>query len=305
MRLSVWPSPEAPWEATLAVARHAEDNGWDGLWFADHFMPNTSDATAIGTPVLECWSVLAALAATTTRLRLGSLVAGNTYRHPAVLANLAATTDRISGGRLVLGIGAGWQENEHAAYGIDFSDMKGRMDRLEEACQVIRLLTTQERTTFPGQFYQLDEAPLAPKPIQDPLPLLVGGGGEQRTLRIAARYANEWNVWGSPDVFGQKSAVLDQRCEEIERDPTDITRSTQSMVIFPDPSKPAAAGASGLGKPRPMIAGSIEQMRDTVGAYVEAGCDELIIPDWNLGIRQRRLDSLDRFATEVAAEFRS
>src|SRR2546423_3605575 len=132
MRLSVWPNPQQPWADVLAVASHAAETGWDGVWFADHFMPNADDVSG---PYLECWSVIAGLAASVPRVRIGALVSGNTYRHPAVLAKQAATVDRISGGgRIVLGLGAGWQENEHRKYGIPFYDTKERLARLEEAC---------------------------------------------------------------------------------------------------------------------------------------------------------------------------
>src|SRR5207248_2435025 len=185
MRFSVWPSPQQPWADVLATARHAAETGWDGVWFADHFMPNADDVSA---PVLECWTVIAALAAATDNVRIGALVSGNTYRHPAVLAKQAATAAEIAGGgeRIVLGLGAGWQENEHEKYGIPLYDTKERLARLEEACQVISGLLHDDRTTFQGKRYQLDDAPLEPKPSPGTMKLLVGGAGEKVTLRIAA-----------------------------------------------------------------------------------------------------------------------
>jgi len=183
MRFGFWPGPNNSWNDTLVLAKHAESGGWHGVWYADHFMPNAEDTSG---PTSECWTTLAALAASVPRIRIGALVTGNTYRHPAVLAKMAANVDNISGGRCVLGLGAGWQENEHRAYGIDFSTLGGRVSRFEEACQVVTGLFTNEKTGFAGKHYQLTDAPLAPKPVQKPLPLLIGGGGEQRTLRIAA-----------------------------------------------------------------------------------------------------------------------
>ena len=159
------------------------------------------------------WSTLAGLAATVPRLRIGSMVSCNTYRHPAVLAKIAATVDNISGGRLVLGLGAGWQENEHAAYGLDLHTLGERMQRMEEACQVIKTLFTNRRSNYAGRYYQLAHAPLEPKPVQNPLPLLIGGGGEKVTLRVTAQYADEWHVWGDVATFEHKTAVLDQHCE--------------------------------------------------------------------------------------------
>jgi F420-dependent oxidoreductase-like protein len=194
-----------------------ESTGWDGVCYADHFMPNGEDTSG---PWSEAWTTIAALAASVPRIRVFPLVTGNTYRHPAVLAKMAATVDHISGGRLVLGLGAGWQENEHLAYGIPLYDIRERLARLEEACRVIKGLFTDPRTTFHGKYYQLEDAPLEPKPVQDPLPLLIGGGGEKITLRIAARYADEWNVWGDVETLRSKMAVLERHCAEVGRDPS-------------------------------------------------------------------------------------
>lgn len=190
MKFSVWPNIAGKWTDLLDLAHHAEQTGWDGLWVADHFMPNAAAPADLG-PTNEAWTTLAAIAGSVPRIRLGTLVTGNTYRHPAVLAKQAATVDNISGGRLVLGMGSGWQENEHIAYGIPFYTVGSRLRRLEEACQVLKGLFSGERTTFEGKYYTLTDAPLAPKPVQGTLPLLIGGGGEKLTLRIAATYADE------------------------------------------------------------------------------------------------------------------
>ena len=299
MRFGFWPGPHNSWNDTLALARHAEAGGWHGVWYADHFMPNAEDTSG---PTSECWTTLAALAASVPRIRLGALVTGNTYRHPAVLAKMAANVDNISGGRCVLGLGAGWQENEHRAYGINFSTLGGRMSRFEEACQVVTGLLSNEKTTFAGKHYQLTDAPLAPKPIQKPLPLLIGGGGEQRTLRIAAKYANEWNVWGTPEVLKHKGGILDQYCREIGRDPKTIAHSAQGMLVLTDDAavveRMKAAG-------RPVIGGNGPQVRALVEQYAEAGVDELIIPDFNLGRTVAdKAAVMDRFANEVMAHFR-
>jgi F420-dependent oxidoreductase-like protein len=299
MRFGFWPGPNNSWNDTLALAKHAEASGWHGVWYADHFMPNAEDTSG---PTSECWTTLAALAASVPRIRIGALVTGNTYRHPAVLAKMAANVDNISGGRCVLGLGAGWQENEHRAYGIDFSTLGGRMSRFEEACQVITGLFSNEKTNFQGRHYQLTNAPLAPKPVQKPLPLLIGGGGEQRTLRIAAKYANEWNVWGTPEVLKHKGDILDRYCEEIGRDPRSIAHSAQGMLVLSDDAamveRMKAAG-------RPIIGGNGAQVRALVEQYAEAGVDELIIPDFNLGRTVAdKTAVMDRFANEVMAHFR-
>lgn len=294
MKFAVWPSMNDPWAETLAIARHAEATGWDGVYYADHFMPNDADVSA---PVGECWTTLAALAAAVPRIRIGPLVTGNTYRHPAVLAKMAATVDIISGGRLVLGLGAGWQENEHRAYGIEFSTVGGRLSRLEEACHVITSLFANRRTTFAGRYYQLTDAPLEPKPLQSPVPLLIGGGGEQRTLRIAARYANEWNVWGSPEVLARKGQILDRYCEELGRDPRTIRRSAQALLVMTDDrSLIERVRASG----RPVLGGTGPELRALVEQYAEAGVNELIIPGFTIGrTLEEKLATLDRFNEEV------
>ena len=172
MKLSICLTPSYAWVDLLRVAEHTERSGWEGVWFPDHFMPAGGE---LSRPVLECWATLAGLAAVVPRVRLGALVCGNTYRHPAVLANIAVAADHVSGGRVVLGIGAGWQENEHVAYGIHFGSTGQRLDRLEEACQVIRGLRDRDRFTFHGRHYHLEGASMQPKAMGR-LPLLVGGG---------------------------------------------------------------------------------------------------------------------------------
>lgn len=299
MRFGFWPGPNNSWNDTLALAKHAEAGGWHSVWYADHFMPNQEDTSG---PTSECWTTLAGLAASVPRVRVGALVSGNTYRHPAVLAKMAANVDNISGGRCVLGLGAGWQENEHKAYGIEFSTLGGRMSRFEEACQVISGLFSNEKTNFAGKHYQLTDAPLAPKPVQSPLPLLIGGGGEQRTLRIAAKYANEWNVWGTPEVLAHKGAILNRYCEEVGRDPKSIAHSAQGMLTFTDD---AAVLERMKASGRPVIGGDGPGIRALVEQYAEAGVDELIIPGFNLGRSLAEATTImDRFHDEVMAHFK-
>lgn len=297
MRFSVWPNLSQPFEATLELALHAERTGYDGVWVADHFMPNQED---VSPPVNEAWTTLGALAAAVPRIRIGTLVTGNTYRHPAVLAKMAAGVDLISGGRLVLGLGAGWQENEHAAYGIEFDTAPGRLRRLDEACQVIKSLFANERTTFAGRYYQLKHAPLAPKPIQSPLPLLIGGGGEKKTLLITAKYADEWNVWGDPATLRAKMAILDAHCRTVGRDPKAIQRSAVALLVMnDDPDAVDRVRAAG----RPVIGGTADQVRATIAEYQAAGVHEIIIPDFTLGRGAARLAAYDRFMDEVASRF--
>jgi alkanesulfonate monooxygenase SsuD/methylene tetrahydromethanopterin reductase-like flavin-dependent oxidoreductase (luciferase family) len=229
-------------------------------------------------------------------------VCGNTYRHPAVLANIAATVDQISEGRLLLGLGAGWQVNEHRAYGIDLGTPKQRLDWLDEACQVLTGLLRSPRTTVDGSRYQVTDAPCDPKPA-GPLPLLVGGGGERRTMRIAARYADEWNVWSVPAVMSQKVEVLRRHCDDLGRDPDAMTVSTQALVYLSDDlawldEKRRSPST------RPEMIGTPAETVDTIAAYRAAGVDEFIVPDWTMGSMSRRKDTLDLFMSEVAPSFR-
>jgi F420-dependent oxidoreductase-like protein len=299
MRFAVWPDIGQPWDAVVDVARHAEATGWDGIYVADHFMPNQEDTSG---PVMECWGAITGLAALVPRLRIGTLVCGNTYRHPTVLLNQAVAADIVSGGRILLGLGAGWQENEHTAYGIPFFTLKERMDRFEEACRIVIGLRDDAPLTFTGEHYQLVDAPLAPPPT-GPLHLLVGGGGEKRTMRVAAELADEWNVWSDPALMAHKRTVLDAHCEALDRDPATITRSTQAL-LFLSTDEQWLAGIRDRGIPRPTIIGSPDEVVEVVAAYQAAGVDELIIPDFTLGGGQRRADTLDLFNTEVAPHFR-
>ncbi|HUP24279.1 MAG TPA: TIGR03560 family F420-dependent LLM class oxidoreductase [Thermoanaerobaculia bacterium] len=299
MRFSYWPAPTHSWQDTLEVARHCERTGWDGIWYADHFMPNEADTLK---PWHECWTTLAALAAVVPRVRIGPLVSGNTYRHPAVLAKMAVTLDHVSGGRAVLGLGAGWQENEHRAYGIEYSDVPGRLRRLDEACQVIRSLLRQPKSDLSGQHYHLAGAPLEPKPVGK-LPLLIGGGGEQVTLRIAAEHADEWNVWGDVATLRRKSGILERHCAALGRDAAQIARSAQALLFFADDEK-ALDAIRARPLPVPTLAGSPAQIQDTLAAYRAAGVDEWIVPGFNLGPLQRQVETLDRFQDEVAAGLR-
>lgn len=289
MQLSIWPSAVHPWPVIRDLAQRAESLGYHGVWIMDHFMENTDEG---GGHVLEGFSVLAALAAAVPRVRLGSLVAGNLYRHPAVLANQAATIDHISEGRFVLGVGAGWQENEHAQYGIHLPAAGPRLHQFEEACRVVRALRDEDVATFDGRYYQLRGARMEPKAI-GPLPLLIGGAGEKVMPGIVARQADEWNVWGTPETFAHKSAVMTRACEEIGRDPATLRRSTQSLVILGRDPRPEDG-------PR-AIGGSVERLRDTFGRYAAAGVDEFIVTDGHLRDPARSMELYDLIAAEVLA----
>ncbi len=303
MRFAIWPSLTQPWSDVLAVARHAEATGWDGVYVADHFMGSGGEFGPDTTPNLEATGALAALAAATQRLRLGSLVLGNTYRHPAVLASWAATVDHVSGGRLLLGVGAGWQENEHAQYGIELPPPGERVERLEEAIVVLTALLREVRSTFSGRHYRLTDAVCEPKPVQAPLPLLVGGKGD-RMLGVVARHADEWNMWGLAPVIAERSRELDRRCEAIGRDPATIARSAQALVRLTDDPSKAASFIDGAGD-RAAVAGTIDDVLDAVGAWAEVGLDELIVPDFALGRGAARLERMDAIIEAVTPDFRA
>jgi alkanesulfonate monooxygenase SsuD/methylene tetrahydromethanopterin reductase-like flavin-dependent oxidoreductase (luciferase family) len=244
-------------------------------------MPNSPTEDITDGSVHECWSVIAGLAATTSRLRLGSLVSPTTVRHPAVLANVAATIDQMSEGRLTLGIGAGWQVNEHRAYGIDLMSPKDRVDRFEEAIQIIRLMLSQERTTFQGTHFQITDAPCQPTPKQSPLPLLVGTGGP-RMSAITARYADQWNTWGHVDGSRQTIGILDRACESVGRDPSTIHRSVQALFFKTHDAASTDAIRSAAPGDRSII-GDQSTMVESLQAYRDIGFDEVIIPDFTLG----------------------
>jgi len=302
VRFSIWPSLTQPWADVLEVTRHAEATGWDGVYVADHFMGDAGGGFgAVDVPTLEATAALAGLAVATGRLRLGTLVLGNTYRHPAVLASWAATVDQLSGGRVLLGVGAGWQENEHEQYGIRLPPPGERIERFEEACHVWKGLLREPTTTFAGRHYELTDAICEPKPVQSPLPLLIGGKGD-RMMGVVARHADEWNMWGLADDIAERSAVLDQRCESIGRDPSEIKRSAQALVLLTDEPAKAAAFREEAG--RAAIAGTADDVAEAVAAWVEVGLDEVIVPDFTLGRGARKLERMDAIIEQVAPTFR-
>jgi F420-dependent oxidoreductase-like protein len=235
LRWGVKTSPQhTTYDALLAVWREADETpAFEHAWLFDHFNPIQG---SLDGPCFEGWTLLSALAARTKRLRLGLMVAGNTYRHPAVHAHMAATVDIISGGRLDFGVGAGWNEYEHASMGIPLYAPGERIRRLGEACEITKRLWTQHLTDFDGRYYQLKEARLEPKPIQKPYPpIVIGGSGERLTLRVAAQYADIWNFSNTDvETFRHKVRVLHDHCAAIGRDPSDIVLSVQTRIDYDD-----------------------------------------------------------------------
>mgnify|MGYP001264636917 CR=1 FL=1 len=274
-----------------AVWRRIEELGfgWISVW--DHFYGATGRPD--DSECLEAVAMHAALACTTSRVEVGSLVYSVGYRHPAVLAKAITTIDQLSGGRAAMGIGAGWAKVEYDAYGIPFPGVKTRMDQLEEGIQCLRGLLHEQVTDFQGEWFQLTAARNDPRPVQAKLPIWVGGGGEQRTLKIAAKYADGWNVpFISPEAFAHKVAVLDGHCAAVGRDGTQIRRAINVGLAFTEESlQQQFGGISEVVRPG-VLTGSQEQVIDRIGQYVQAGAQQV-----NIALRAPfDLDVLEQFS---------
>jgi alkanesulfonate monooxygenase SsuD/methylene tetrahydromethanopterin reductase-like flavin-dependent oxidoreductase (luciferase family) len=247
--------------------------------------------------------MLAALAAVTSRIRLGSLVTPTTINHPALIANRAATIDRISHGRFVLGMGAGWQVNEHLAYGIDLLEAGPRVDRFAESIEIVSRFLSEDRVTFAGKHFSITDAPCEPKPVQSPLPILVGTGGP-RMLRLTARFAQEWNTWGTPETAGEVLQNLLKACEKEGRDPATIRKSVQALVFI----TPDEASGDALRTKVPAdrsIVGTTSQLAGEVQKYIDAGFDEICVPDFTLGgTAEQRANAYSTIWNEIAVQFR-
>jgi F420-dependent oxidoreductase-like protein len=262
------------WAELCERARLAEAAGFQGVWVFDHFKPLYGDPRG---PCLEGWTLLAALAEATDRVRLGTLVTGITYRHPSILATQVVTVDHISQGRVELAVGAAWFEGEHRELGIDFPSARERIRRLEEGLEVMRLLMTRDRASFNGRYHRLDRATYNPKPVQRPHPpIWIGGGGRRLMLPLVARKADVWHGFGSVSDLRQKSRVIDEHAERAGRDPASIKRSTALSVSEP-----------------------WEEVRATVERLSDAGFSYLTV-SWPSEGRAR----LESFATDVMPDLR-
>jgi F420-dependent oxidoreductase-like protein len=256
------------WDTVRAVAVASEEAGIDSCWLPDHFQYGAE------IPVLECWVTLGALAAVTTRLRLGALVSGIPYRNPALLAKMGATLDVISHGRCIMGIGAGWHREEFDAYGYAFETAAARGARLEEAAQVVRAMLSQQRTTFEGRYYRVTDAYNEPRPIQQPHPpLLIGGNGEKVTLRVVARYGDMCNLTGTPDEVRQRLAILREHCRAVGRPYEEITRTTFGWLLIGRTEEEAAAKRARYMQREPFagIAGTPPRIVARLREYAAAG----------------------------------
>jgi alkanesulfonate monooxygenase SsuD/methylene tetrahydromethanopterin reductase-like flavin-dependent oxidoreductase (luciferase family) len=251
----------SPYQVLVDRWRYFEELGFDSIWDCDHFL-RPSDP---GGPYFEGWTLLAALATQTNRIRVGVLVGSNTFRHPALLAQEAITIDHISGGRLELGFGAGWFVDEHDRFGLEFGTPRELVDRFEEAVEIIDRLLRGETVTFDGQHYQLDEARFRPRPVQSPRPPFTLGAHRSRMLAICARYADRWNSFGTVEEIAQRNRLLDEACHRIGRDPDEIIRSFYGWA-----SNMAAQGL-------PDAWESVDAFAEVVGRYREAGVNEFIM----------------------------
>jgi F420-dependent oxidoreductase-like protein len=256
---------------------------YDSAWTYDHFVPPAADPNG---PCFEGWTALAALAAVTERLRLGVLVTGVTYRNPALLGKMAVTVDHVSDGRLIMAIGAAWHEPEHRFFGWDFPPVKERQDRLEESAQILRaMLAPDGAVNFQGRHYSVNGAPVLPAGIQKRIPLMVGGGGEKRTLRTAARHADIINVAGTPEQVKHKIEVLEGHCRDAGRDPAEITKSIQTFIVATDNEELANRFAGGIGgrsglsveeARRQLPIGDSAHVRDVLKRYQDVGVEYVI-----------------------------
>jgi F420-dependent oxidoreductase-like protein len=289
-----------PWPDLRSIGAVADSAGWHCIYVPDHFMPHDAGDRPRPGPVLEAWSCLTALAMLTEQVRVGTLVLGSTYRHPAVVANMAATVDQLSAGRLTLGLGAGWQTNEHRAYGIALPDVRERLDRFEEACAVIRALTRSGPTTYRGVYYAVQDAFCEPPPAQPALPILIGGGGERRTLAIAARSADAWHTWATSSVFRRKSRVLDRHCEAAGRAPDDVRRICGASVRIVSAPGQTAAGTDGGGT----VVGTAESVAEAIDQYRQAGVEEFVVRDDAGTPAAEANEFLSQFQAEVVRQLR-
>jgi len=281
LRFGICTDQNTPWDALVGRWKLYEELGFDSVWDCDHLVQPSRPHG----PYFEGWTLLAGLAAVTSRIRIGVLVTCNTFRHPALLAKEAVTVDHISNGRLELGMGAGWYEPEHTMYGIDFPSPDQLIGRFEEAVEIVDSLLRNEVVTFKGNHYSLHDAEFRPGPVQRPRPPLTIGAHGPRMLKLCARYADAWNSFGSVDEIRARNRILNEKCEEVGRDPGEIVRSLYVWRAKADDDP----------------WDSIDAFQDVVGRYREAGINEFIIDQ----PRDEQIPVLERAAQEVIPAIRS
>jgi F420-dependent oxidoreductase-like protein len=280
IRFGVHAGPQnATFDELAGLWRRAEDLGYDWVSVFDHFRPIFSDPTG---PIFEGPTMMAALAARTSRVRVAILVTGVTYRHPAIAANIAATIDHISGGRAEYGVGAAWFELEHDMMGIPFPRIGVRMDMLDEACRIMRGLWTEETFSFTGEHYTVTGARLEPKPVQERLPLVIGGAGEKRTLRIVAEHADVWNGFlTTPEEYAHKLGVLRGHCADAGRPYEDIRKSLTFRAVLASDEAAAQEKAAGMSLPAGVtttfLVGTPAQCAERIRPFLELGAGDFLL----------------------------
>lgn len=273
--------PRAKWNKAVEIAQLAEKLGYDSIWVYDHFhnVPRPAHEA-----VFECWTVISAMSQLTSKIRLGQMVGCNLYREPSLLAKITSTVDVISGGRLDWGIGAGWYENECRGYGYDFPEPKVRIAMLRECVEVVRSMWTQEETNYDGKYYNLVRGNCDPKPLQKPHPpIWIGGGGEQLTLRVVARYADYSNFGGSLEDFARKREILKGHCAAVGRDEAEIGKTWSPDVFIRRTEKELKTSGSLSLRGDPFdewqknnLVGTVEQVTEKVQKYIDLGCSGFI-----------------------------
>jgi F420-dependent oxidoreductase-like protein len=289
----------ASFDEYLAIWRLAEEVGLDWASVFDHFQPIQSDPTG---PCFEGPTLLSAMAAHTTRLRCGIIVSGVTYRNPGVLAKIAATIDHVSGGRMELGVGGAWNQAEHEQYGIPFPRIGERLDMLDDACRILRALWTEPRATVEGRRLSVRDALCEPKPLQDPMPLWIGGSGEKRTLRIVAEHATGWNTFfGDPAEFRHKLDVLERHCDDVGRDPAEIRKQIVMVAVLGATEAEARGRTRDEGPNDSRVIGTPEQCVELLLPYRELGVGDFLV----LARPPRDEQTITLFAREVAPALRA
>jgi alkanesulfonate monooxygenase SsuD/methylene tetrahydromethanopterin reductase-like flavin-dependent oxidoreductase (luciferase family) len=284
MDFGVFIPPEGnPYSRLKDMAQTTEELGYQSIWLSDHLHGMYESQAA---PRFECWTLGTALSAITNRVKFGQLTMAVPFRNPAITAKMAATLDNITGGRAILSIGAGWHADEFKGYGYDFGSLASRSTRLEEAAHIIKLLWNEEHPSYKGKYYQIDGAYCNPKPIQRPLPLMIAGGGEKRTLRTAARYADmtNYSAWtGTPENFREKTEILHKHCEVEGRKPEEITKTWAAFVFIDEKMETAQEKAvkaypnADWAKEGKGLLGTPESIRQDIYRYRDAGVDMIIL----------------------------
>ena len=276
-----WAEIQKFWAETEAM-------GFDSLWMSDHIMtegyttvsgapePTDPDAPPPLTPMTECWTLLAGVASRTTRVMTGTIVSPVTFRHPSMLAKQALALDQMTEGRFTLGLGAGYTAREHSAFGLPYPSPGERVTMLEEQLEIMRLLETEDYASFEGKYFSLDQAPGVPKPLNGHIPIMIGGT-RPRMMRLCARYADHYNVAGSPNYVRDRFADLEAACEEIGRDPSEIKRSVGLFIAPVDPLS------------------SLDRALHVIESFSDAGCDEVIF-----GVRDGHMPVIEQLASRMA-----